>query len=521
MPACGLFRGTLVSAPAFNGQLASVSYTPFDGSAHPDSGRRSSAEQIRADLKAITPYTRMVRTYSSTGGAELVPEVAREFGLRVSVGAWIDKNTERNEREMRAVIDLARKHRNVDSVVVGNETIYRGEQTTDELISKIQRVKRETSVPVTTGEIWNAWIEHPELASAVDFIAAHVLPYWEGISETAAVDQAIRIYDKLRQAYPGKRIVIAEFGWPSAGYNRAIRQARAGSSRPPSSAISSRAPTRSASTTTSSRPSTSRGRRSKAASVPIGACSTPRARRNSPGPGRSPIPITGSSPAIAVLIGVLLSLPILAHCRRHRWRQHLLAAVAHTVGAWFAIVFAFWNGHYFVGARRSPLPSGPRAADPAGADRDGADRGDRRRRVRPQAAPTADRSPSAAGARRIRAESVDPRSGVSRAAGHAQADARCRRAARLSEFRMRCGHQQHARSGVVAADRGALPHARRALQVRREDNLAGFKAGALRLALAHTAADAEIIGVIDADYVVHPDWLKDLVPLFADPPRSA
>ena len=45
----------------------------------------------------------------------------------------------------------------------------------------------------------------------------------------------------------------------------------------------------------------------------------------------------------------------------------------------------------------------------------------------------------------------------------------------------------------------------------------GFKAGALRLALAHTAADAEIIGVLDADYVVHPDWLKDLVPLFADP----
>ena len=51
----------------------------------------------------------------------------------------------------------------------------------------------------------------------------------------------------------------------------------------------------------------------------------------------------------------------------------------------------------------------------------------------------------------------------------------------------------------------------------REDNLEGFKAGALRLALAHTADDAEIIGVLDADYVVHPDWLKDLAPLFADP----
>src|SRR5207237_4591071 len=50
-----------------------------------------------------------------------------------------------------------------------------------------------------------------------------------------------------------------------------------------------------------------------------------------------------------------------------------------------------------------------------------------------------------------------------------------------------------------------------------EDNVSGYKAGALRLALAHTAADAEIIGVIDADYVVHPDWLKDLVPAFVDP----
>ena len=48
------------------------------------------------------------------------------------------------------------------------------------------------------------------------------------------------------------------------------------------------------------------------------------------------------------------------------------------------------------------------------------------------------------------------------------------------------------------------------------ENLQGFKAGALRLALAHTAPDAEIIGVIDADYVVQPDWLKDLVPVFGD-----
>jgi cellulose synthase/poly-beta-1,6-N-acetylglucosamine synthase-like glycosyltransferase len=49
------------------------------------------------------------------------------------------------------------------------------------------------------------------------------------------------------------------------------------------------------------------------------------------------------------------------------------------------------------------------------------------------------------------------------------------------------------------------------------DGLPGFKAGALRLAMSRTAPDAEIIGIIDADYVVQPDWLKDLTPVFIDP----
>ena len=50
--------------------------------------------------------------------------------------------------------------------------------------------------------------------------------------------------------------------------------------------------------------------------------------------------------------------------------------------------------------------------------------------------------------------------------------------------------------------------------------LAGFKAGALNFALRHTAADAEVIAVIDSDYQVAPNWLSDLVPSF-DNPRIA
>jgi cellulose synthase/poly-beta-1,6-N-acetylglucosamine synthase-like glycosyltransferase len=47
--------------------------------------------------------------------------------------------------------------------------------------------------------------------------------------------------------------------------------------------------------------------------------------------------------------------------------------------------------------------------------------------------------------------------------------------------------------------------------------LAGFKAGALNFALRNTAPDAGIIAVIDSDYCVRPNWLRDLVPGFANP----
>jgi cellulose synthase/poly-beta-1,6-N-acetylglucosamine synthase-like glycosyltransferase len=47
--------------------------------------------------------------------------------------------------------------------------------------------------------------------------------------------------------------------------------------------------------------------------------------------------------------------------------------------------------------------------------------------------------------------------------------------------------------------------------------LAGFKAGALNYILRHTAPDVKVIACIDADYQVTRDWLRDLVPPFANP----
>src|SRR5205807_2131212 len=51
----------------------------------------------------------------------------------------------------------------------------------------------------------------------------------------------------------------------------------------------------------------------------------------------------------------------------------------------------------------------------------------------------------------------------------------------------------------------------------RRPNRHGYKAGALNYALTVTPEDVDFIAVIDADYLVEPDFLRETVGYFADP----
>ena len=383
----GAFRDKQ-QAPDFTGVLPSVSYAPFEGTGHPDVDNIPSVEKIRADLKKLSPLTRAIRLYSSTEGVELVPPIAAEFGLKVTVGAWIDKNADRNEREIDAAINLARRNSNVIGVVVGNETIYRGEQKVDDLIELIKRVKKSVNVPVTTGEIWNIWRDNPQLGYSVDFIAAHVLPYWENFTDKQAVDQAVSMYQLLRDQFPGKRIVIAEFGWPSAGYN--LRNADPG---PFEQAVVLR----------------NFVTRAEAIGMEyniVEAIDQPwkffeggvgpywgilNAAREPKFAWTGPIvnPDYWKLATIAVLVGILMSLPILQAGPAHR------DAGAGAVGGGerrrrLGRDRVRLLGRPLLRLRLGLCPdAGTDPAGSAGADRDGADRGNRRHRLRPEAAPAA------------------------------------------------------------------------------------------------------------------------------------
>jgi len=502
------------TAPDYNGQLASISYSPFKDSAHPDYGPRPTAEQIRADLAAIAPYTRAIRTYSATNGAELVPPIAAEFGLKVTVGAWIDKDQARNEREIASALNLARHYSNVDAIVVGNETTLRAEMTVPDLIKLIQKVKRSSPVPVTTGEIWTVWIDHPELASAVDFIAAHILPYWEGFSASTAVDHTIAFYDKLRQMHPGKRIVIAEFGWPSAGYNfhKAVpgRMEQAQVIRDFVNRADSYGIDYNIVEAIDQPWKTMEG-----GVGPYWGLFDADRQPKFPWTGAITDPDYSKQAGLAVLFGLLLSLPILAMAGVSFTQALTLAISANAVGAWCAAIVAFWKGHYFVPGAAFALGLGIVLLVPLVAIA--------LARVEEIAAIVFGRAPR----RLANAPPLVPELYAPKISIHVPAcceppdmlNATLDAVARLDYPNLEC---------VVVINNTPDPalwrpvedHCR-ALGERfkfvRVENLPGYKAGALRLALSHTAPDAEIIGTIDADYVLDPGWLKDLAPLFADP----
>lgn len=177
-----------------------------------------SEADIDSDLGLLANKVHAVRTYSVLKGLDKVPELAAKHNLNTTVGAWIDDNLEKNRQEIETLINVSRQNNpNIVRVMVGNEVLLRRNISEDALIEYIREVKKNTWRPVSTSETWDMWIAHPKLVDEVDFIAVHILPYWEGIAAEDAVDYVFDRYHDVQKAYPNKPIVITEVGWPSDG----------------------------------------------------------------------------------------------------------------------------------------------------------------------------------------------------------------------------------------------------------------------------------------------------------------
>jgi len=205
--------------------LRGYGYGPFRYCQSPNEGTYPTLDEIEADIPFLFHNSNGIRTYTSCGVQGKIPELAEGYGLPVAAGAWLEDDLEINEREIRCAITVANQHSNVESVIVGNEVLLRGDLTEEELISYINRVKAEVNVPVTTAEIWSRLRQHPAVIDAVDYLLVHIYSWWDAWYSTTFTNSAqyvVDIYKDIQQRYPNKRVVIGETGWPSGGQSRGL-----------------------------------------------------------------------------------------------------------------------------------------------------------------------------------------------------------------------------------------------------------------------------------------------------------
>lgn len=177
-----------------------------------------SAAEIDSDLALFENKVYSIRTYSVARGLDQIPALAGKHHLNVALGAWISADLDQNRQEMNLLQQTLRHNtQNIVRILIGNEVLSRKEVSEQQLIEYIREVKQYERRPVSTSETWFNWMSHPKLAAEVDYIAVNLTPYWSGVSADHAADLVFDQYAQLQKAYPNKPVVMTEVGWPSDG----------------------------------------------------------------------------------------------------------------------------------------------------------------------------------------------------------------------------------------------------------------------------------------------------------------
>jgi exo-beta-1,3-glucanase (GH17 family)/cellulose synthase/poly-beta-1,6-N-acetylglucosamine synthase-like glycosyltransferase len=502
--------------------VAGMSFSPIRQDDNPNKDIYPSRQDISEDIPLLNGKVRTIRTYSVKGTLGDIPELARKFNMKVTVGAWLTSDLAKNEEEIKKMVAIVNGNRGtVDRVMVGNEAILTGQLTAEEINNYIDRVKTLVSVPVSTGEPWHIWVANPELGEHADFVAVHLLPYWEGVGLDSAIDYIKNCYKILTDAFPTTPILIAEVGWPSNG-------------RPRNLAIASEA-----NEATFLRrflalaeqehydyfimeafDQTWKADFEGSVGAYWGVYNVFRTQKFAFTEPVVKIPHWRLLAFISITVAVIALWLLLIDSSTLRGRgRGFLATIANGIA--FGVVWATYDyaNQYltpmaiiigivlafgYIGITLVLLAEAHEMAEASWTTK--------RRRLFTHATPP-----------------PDGHGGLFQPKVSVHVPAYNEPPEMLNETLDALARLDYPNFEVVVIDNNTKDPAVwqpveahcRALGAKfrffHVDPLAGYKAGALNFALANTAADAEIVAVIDSDYQVRPEWLKDLVPHFANP----
>ncbi len=199
----------------FQQKMNGLCFSPYVEGQKP--GSTISEEQIRKRIEIIQPYTKWIRSFSCTDGNEMIPRIAKEYGLKTLVGAWLGRNERVNQQEISNLIQIA-KEGHVDVAAVGNEVMYRGDMTEAELLLRIHHVKNEIpGVPVGYVDAYYEFENRPRITEACDVILANCYPFWEGCAIEYSLLYMKDMYARALKVAKNKKVIITETGWPNRG----------------------------------------------------------------------------------------------------------------------------------------------------------------------------------------------------------------------------------------------------------------------------------------------------------------
>ncbi|MDD7885957.1 glycosyl hydrolase family 17 protein [Flavivirga sp. 57AJ16] len=198
-----------------NNGMHGLCFSPYEESQEP--GSQITEAQIRRRIKIIRPYTKWIRSFSCTDGNENIPRIAKEYGIKTLVGAWLGDNQDINKKEIDGLIKLAQEGL-VDIAAVGNEVMYRGDLTEEALLNFMYQVKEALpNTPVGYVDAYYEFAQRPKITEACDVILANCYPYWEGCHIAYSLIYMKDMFHQAMKAANGKKVIITETGWPSLG----------------------------------------------------------------------------------------------------------------------------------------------------------------------------------------------------------------------------------------------------------------------------------------------------------------
>jgi exo-beta-1,3-glucanase (GH17 family) len=175
--------------------------------------------QVRRRMAILAPHTKWIRSFSCTDGNEWIPKIAKEFGIKTLVGAWLGDDQEKNAVEIEHLIQLAQAGF-VDIAAVGNEVMYRKDLTEAALLDWIRCVK--TALPNHSVGYVDAYYEfenRPAITALCDVVLTNCYPFWEGCPLEYALLYMKDMHRRATKAGGGKPVIITETGWPNKGRN--------------------------------------------------------------------------------------------------------------------------------------------------------------------------------------------------------------------------------------------------------------------------------------------------------------